>query len=141
MPHRDPRQYGRISVDLPVNRKLKGAPPQTKWLSVVGVLWAVQNSTDGHVNPAVMTALAGVPAKHSRDLVNRDVWHEKGHACPECPQPEDADEVIIHDYLDHQDSAETVARNRDEKSKSGRVGNHFKWKHAGPFEDCRRCNA
>ncbi len=35
---RDPRQYARMAVDLPVNRKLKGAPAQTKSLAVLGVL-------------------------------------------------------------------------------------------------------
>lgn len=137
---RDPRQYSRISVDLPVNRKLKGAPAQTKWLAVVAVLWATQNLTDGEVDPAVMVALASVPAKHAKDLVQRDVWHEKGHACPDCPQPQVAGNVIIHDYLSHQDSADTIRRNRDEKAKSGRLANHLRWKHAGPIEECPKCN-
>lgn len=136
---RDPRQYVRISVDLPANRKLAGAPAQTKWLSVVAVCWSQQNLTDGQVVPAAMTAIAGVPAKHGRDLINRDVWHEKGHACPECPQPAHVGEVIIHDYLDHQDSAETVRRNRDEKAKSGRLANHIRWNHVGPIEECVKC--
>lgn len=137
---KDSRQYARIAVDLPANRKLAGAPPQTKWLSVVAVLWATQNLTDGRVIPAAMTAIAGVPTKHARDLVNRDVWHEKGHACPDCPQPDHGAEIVIHDYLVHQDSAELVRKNRDEKAKSGRLANHIRWKHAGPIEECRRCN-
>ncbi len=37
MSARDPRQYSRITVDLPHNRKLKGASPQAKWLSVVAI--------------------------------------------------------------------------------------------------------
>lgn len=140
MPAKDTRQYARIAVDLPSNRKLKGAPPQTKWLAVVGILWSSQNLSDGLIDPTVMTALAGVPAKHARDLVNRDVWHEKGHACPDCPQPEVRSEVVIHHYWMHQDDAETVRRNRDEKARSGRMGNHAKWGHAGPFEECAKCN-
>lgn len=138
---KDLRQYARIAVDLPINRKLKGAPPQTKWLAVVGILWSTQNLTDGHIEPAVIVATAGVPAKCARDLVNRDVWHEKGHACPDCPQPEHAGEVVIHDYLSHQDSAETIRNNRDEKARAGRLANHLRWKHAGPIEECARCAA
>lgn len=140
MPLRDPRQYARMSVDLPTNRKLKGAPAATKWLSVVGVLWSVQNLSDGEVDPAIITATAGVPAKHAKDLVQRDVWHEKGHACTDCPQPKHAGEVVIHDYLNHQDSAEVVTRNRAEKAKSGRLANHLRWKHAGPIEECVKCS-
>ena len=140
MPPRDSRQYARITVDMPVNKKLKGAPVQAKWLAVVGILWSTQNLTNGFVDPAVIAATAGVPAKHVRDLVNRDVWHEKGHACPACPQPEHEGEVVIHDYLVHQDSAETIRHNRDEKAKAGRLGNHAKWGHKGPFEGCSKCN-
>lgn len=140
MPPKDPRQYARMAVDLATNRKLKGAPAQTKWLSTVGILWSVQNLTDGLVTPAIVCATAEVPTKHSRDLVNRDVWHEKGHACPDCPQPDVATEVVIHDFLIHQDSAEAIRRNRDEKAKSGRLANHLRWKHAGPIEECAKCS-
>lgn len=135
----DPRQYARMSVDLPTNKKLKGAPPQTKWLSVVGVLWSTQNLSDGLVTPAIICATAEVPTKHSKDLVNRDVWHAKGHACPSCPQPDVDTEVVIHDFLVHQDSAEQIRRNRDEKAKAGRLANHLRWKHAGPVEECPKC--
>lgn len=140
MPPRDPRQYARMSVDLAVNRKLKGAQPHAKWLAVVGILWSTQNLSDGEVDPAIMAATAGVPTKYVRDLVSRDVWHEKGHACPTCPQPQHAGEVIIHDYLVHQDSAETIRRNRDEKVKAGRLANHLRWKHVGPIEECPKCS-
>lgn len=140
MPPRDPRQYARMSVDMPTNRKLKGAPAQTKWLAVTGVLWSVQNLADGEVDPAIIAATAGVPARHVKDLVNRDVWHEKGHACTDCPQPKHHGEVVIHDYLVHQDSAETVAKAREEKAKSGRLANHLRWKHAGSLEVCPRCS-
>lgn len=141
MAQKDPRQFARIAIDMPTNRKLKGAPPATKWLAVTGVLWSVQNLTDGQVDPVIIVATAGVPMRHAKDLIQRDVWHEKGHACPDCPQPSHAAELVIHDFLIHQDSAETVSRNRDEKAKSGRLGNHTKWKHAGPYEECVRCNS
>ena len=137
---KDPRQYARMAVDLHSNRKLAGADPRAKWLDVVGVLWSTQNLTDGEITPAIVTATAGVTAKFARDLVNRDRWHEKGHACPDCPQPQVVGNVIIHDYLSHQDSADTIRRNRDEKAKSGRLANHLRWKHAGPIEECPKCN-
>lgn len=140
MPPKDPRQYARIAVDLPANRKLAGAAPQTKWLSVVGVLWSVQNNADGHVIPGVIVATAGVQPRHGNDLIQRDIWHEKGHACPDCPQPLHRGEVVIHDYLVHQDSAEVVRRNREEKAKSGRLANHLRWKHTGPVEECPKCS-
>jgi hypothetical protein len=140
MAQKDARAYVRITVDLPSNRKLAGAHPSTKWLDVVGVCWSGQNLTDGEITPAIICALAGVPAKHGRDLLNRDRWHKKGHACPECPQPVIAGNVIIHDYLLHQESAEKVNRRRDERVLAGRKGNHSKWGHDGEFEECPTCN-
>lgn len=137
---RDPRQYARIAVDLPANRKLAGAPAQTRWLSVVAVLWSTQNLTDGHVIPGVMTAVANVPNKHATDLIKRGVWHKSGHDCADCQQPEHTGEVVIHHYLTHQDSADTVRRNRDEKAKAGRLANHIRWKHVGPIEECAKCS-
>lgn len=137
---KDPRQYVRIAVDLPANRKLAGADPRVKWLHVTGICWSGQNLTDGQVTPSVITAIAGVPPKLARELMNRDLWHEKGHACPECPQPVVRGDVVIHDYEQHQDSADVVRRNRDEKARAGRLGNHAKWGHGGPFEECPKCN-
>jgi hypothetical protein len=137
---KDPRQYARIAVDLPVSRKLAGTSPALKWLNVVAIIWSVQNLTDGEVTPAIITATAGVPARLGKDLLDRDLWHNKGHHCDHCPQPETAGNVVIHDFLLHQDSAETIRRNRDEKAKAGRLANHLRWKHAGPIEECPKCN-
>lgn len=137
---RDPRQYARISVDLPANRKLAGADPRTKWLDVAAVLWSTQNLTDGQVTPGIICATAGVPVKFATDLMHRDRWHQKGHHCPDCAQPKVAGDVVIHHFTLHQDTAETVRRNRDEKAKSGRLANHLRWKHTGPIEECQSCN-
>lgn len=140
MPTKDARQYARIAVDMSTNKKLKGAPPATKWLAVSGILWSVQNLADGELDPAIAVATAGVPLRHVKDLVDRDVWHKAGHKCSDCPQPEHKADVIIHDYLTHQDSADTIRRNRDERAKAGRLANHQRWKHAGPIEGCRKCS-
>lgn len=137
---RDPRQYARIAVDLSTSRKLAGLDPRAKWLNVVGVLWSAQNLSDGQITPAIITATAGVPARHATELLRREVWHKKGHDCGDCSQPTVAGDVVIHHYLQHQDSAEVVRKNRDEKVRSGRLANHIRWKHAGAFEECAKCN-
>lgn len=140
MTQKDLTPYVRIAVTMPTNRKFRGASAQTKWLAVTAICWSVQNLADGQVTPSVMTAVAGVASKHARDLIGRDVWHEKGHACPECPQPELPGDVVIHDYDKHQDSAETVRQNREKKAEAGREANHIRWKHGGPIEECVRCS-
>lgn len=136
---RDPRQYARISVDLPLNDKFKGAPVQSKWLALTGVLWSTQNLTDGHVDPAIVAATAGVANRYVRDLVTRNAWHTKGHDCPDCPQPKHDGELVIHHFLVHQDDAETVQLKRADKSRAARMSNHNRWNHGGPFEECAKC--
>lgn len=139
MSKRDHRKTVNIDVGLPNSRKLKGAPPATKWLYVAGVCWSGQNLTDGQVDPAVICAAAGVPMKHARDLVDRQGWHEKGHHCNDCAQPDTDGEVMIHDYLDFNTSAAKVQRIAVERSLAGRKANHVKHKHSGLFDDCWEC--
>lgn len=139
MAKKDHRKTVNLDVGFPNNRKLKGAPAATKWLDVVAVCWSGQNLTDGQVDPAVVCAWAGVPARHGRDLINRDRWHEKGHHCDSCPQPDTEGEVVIHNYLDFQTSASKVSRIAEERSLAGRKANHRKHKHDGDFEECWLC--
>lgn len=140
MAPKDPRQYARIAVDLASNKKLRGATPTTKWLHTVGILWSAQNLSDGQITPGIIAATAGVPIKYAKDLVSRDLWHKRGHTCPDCKQPDVVGDNVIHHYLKHQDSAETVRTNRDEKAKAGRLANHLRWKHAGSIEGCSKCS-
>jgi hypothetical protein len=137
---RDIRQYARIAVDMASSRKLAGADPRTKWLDIVGVLWSVQNLTDGQITPQIICASAGVPTKFGKELLARDRWHEKGHHCPDCAQPYVSGDVVIHHFDQHQDSADVIRKNRDERAKSGRLANHVRWKHTGPIEECARCS-
>lgn len=139
MAKKDHRKTVNIDVGFPLNKKLKGASPATKWLGVVAVCWAGQNLTNGQIEPAVVCAVAGVPMKHARDLINRDLWHEKGHHCEDCQQPDNEGEVVIHHYLEFQTSAEKVTRIAIERSLSGRKANHIRHKHKGSFEECWEC--
>ena len=139
MSKRDHRKTVNIDVGLPNNKKLKGASPATKWLDVVAVCWSGQNLTDGQVDPAVICAWAGVPIRHAKDLINRDRWHEKGHHCADCAQPDAEGEVVIHHYLMFQTSAAKVSKIAAERSLAGRKANHTRHKHSGLFEDCWEC--
>jgi len=139
MKRKDPRPYAKISVDMPANPKLAGANPQAKWLAITGILWSVQNVTDGQLPAGVAVALAGVPARYETDLVARGVWHKQGHECPDCPAPSAPGYVVIHHFLLHQGGAEEVKESRAVKARGGRAGNHKRWGHHGPAETCKLC--
>lgn len=138
---KDPRPYAKISVDMPANLKLMGATPQAKWLAVTAILWCTQNITDGQLPAAVAVALAGVPARYETDLIERGIWHQAGHDCPDCPTPVAPGYVVIHHFLQHQGGSEAVAEARAVKSKGGRAGNHKRWGHQGPAERCKLCKS
>lgn len=139
MSRRDHRKTVNIDVGLPNNKKLKRASPASKWLAVSAICWSGQNLTDGQIDPLVICPWAGVPARHAKDLIDRGMWHEKGHHCPDCAQPDVEGEVMIHHYLEHNTSAEKVSKIAAERSLSGRKANHVKHKHKGEFDDCWEC--
>lgn len=137
---RDQRPWGAIELGLPTNRKLRGADARAKWLYVVTLLWCNQELNDGVFMPRVAVALADVPNKFVRELVNRDLFHEKGHACPRCPQPSDADDLVVHDFGEHNRSADKVHKIRTARAAAGQLANHTRWKHEGTVEDCESCS-
>ncbi|MFC0626146.1 hypothetical protein [Kribbella deserti] len=95
---------------------------------------------DGIFDPRLAVAVADVPARFVKQLIDRDVWHEKGHACPDCPQPKEALELVVHDYTEHNRTAATIRKLKSDRREAGRRANHKKWDHPGEFEDCGKCN-
>lgn len=118
--------YVRVYLDILANPKLLGAPPAAKWLYAAGFIVSARELSDGHVRPPVVCAEAEVPATHVKTLVQRKLWHQPGHDCEACPQPGPG-RVVIHDYLDHQESKAKVEDNRAKKSAAGRKGARNRW--------------
>jgi hypothetical protein len=50
-------------------------------------------------------------------LVEARLWHDAGHTCHECPQPEEKDGYVFHDWLDINTSAEDVEKQREQQRK------------------------
>ena len=126
MTQKDERLFIRISLDLPGNPKIVDAPAATKWLDICGEIVSKKDLTDGIIRPTVALAEADVPQKHARDLVKRGRWHEPGHDCPKCEQPP-AGHVVIHDFLEHQQSREEVNESKRKKSQAGKKGAAKRW--------------
>lgn len=118
--------YVRMYFDILSHPKLLGAKPDAKWLYAAGWIVSARELSDGHVRPAVVCAEAEVTASHVKTLVKRNLWHERGHDCDGCPQPAPG-QVVIHDYLDHQESKEGVEDARAKKQAAGRKGAHSRW--------------
>lgn len=123
----DYREFIRVSVDLPLNPKLAMIDdPAAGWAYVVALCYCGQNLTDGSFPMPVLLRLAGVDQTIARLLVDVGLWHETGHACDRCPQPMSG-MGVVHDYLNHQRSAEEAKTLRDARREAGRKGAATRW--------------
>lgn len=127
---KDDRLFVRVSLDLPGHPKIVNASAATKWLDVCGSIVSKKDLTDGIIRPTVALAEADVPQKHATDLVKRGRWHEPGHDCPKCQQPP-AGHVVIHDFLEHQQSRDEVNESKRKKSMAGKKGAASRWNGKG----------
>lgn len=123
----DYREFVRIAVDLPLNPKLAMIDePAAGWAYVVSLCYCGQNLTDGTFPRTTVMRLAGVKRGVAKLLVDAGLWHETGHACPRCQQPP-AGMAVVHDYLEHQRSAQEARSLRDVRREAGRKGAAKRW--------------
>jgi hypothetical protein len=137
---KDERPYARIDLGLPNNRKLRDLTVHGKWLYVSTLLWCGLEMNDGVFRPKQAVAYADVATRYVKELTDAGVWHEKGHHCDTCPQPEAAGDLVVHDYIRHNRTAERIRKISADRKLAGRRANHTRWKHEGEFEDCEACN-
>jgi hypothetical protein len=103
----------RFDDTFPTHRKVDGLSDAAFRLHVSAIFWCARNLTDGAVPEEdldLVTARVRTPARFAADLVRRELWHESGHDCPDCPQPTDG--WMIHGYLEFQPSKERVLAER-----------------------------
>jgi hypothetical protein len=126
-PPQDWRDYVRIAVDLPMNPKLAVLDdPAAGWAHVTAICYCGANFTDGHFPVVTVVRLAGVDLSKVDRLVGARLWHLPNHDCPTCPQPVHG-HGVVHDFLEHQRSAEEVKQLRDKRSKAGARGAETRW--------------
>lgn len=108
----DKRAYAKFDVGYMDNPKLVAmldALPLAVLMHCKSVLYAAQHLTDGHVPPALIRRHVGGTEEDINALIERGLWHRKGHECKECPQPSDQ-EIYVHDYLEHNRSKDDYNR-------------------------------
>lgn len=123
----DPRQYVRVSVDLPLNPKLAAIDdPAAAWAYVVSLCYCGSSLTDGFFPVAAVVRLAGVDMANAMTLVEQGLWHKSGHNCRRCPQPKTG-QAVVHDYLRHQRSADEARDLTEKRREAGRKGAKSRW--------------
>jgi hypothetical protein len=101
--------------------------------------WSSKHNTDGFVPEPVWTKRT--TAKVRKEL-EPGLAHRPGHDCVRCPAVPDG-QVRMHDYLEHQRSAEQIDEKKEAKKRAGALGNHNRWHLAlGKHDpDCPICVA
>lgn len=127
----DYRDFIRVAVDLPDNPKLAMIDePAAGWAYVVSLCYCGRNFTDGAFPLAPVLRMAGVKRAIADLLIGAGLWHETGHTCERCPQPMTG-MAVVHDYLEHQRSAEEARSLRDTRREAGRKGAATRWSGNG----------
>uniref|UniRef100_UPI003F828525 hypothetical protein n=1 Tax=Actinosynnema sp. TaxID=1872144 RepID=UPI003F828525 len=116
----DSRAYIRISVDLTLHPKLAELDdPAAGWAYVASLCYSGGSLTDGHFPIAAVIRIAGVDRSIADKLVEQGLWHLPGHDCERCDQPKPG-QAVVHDYLQHQRSAEEVRGLSAKRAEAGR---------------------
>lgn len=108
---------------------------------LAGVSIAHQSNTDGFISARAAQRLAHTENLRvwlrseelsiPQALIKQDLWHERGHSCDRCPQPQKF-EIVIHDYLFHQQSAEERTDLREKRRDAGMKGHAKRYGWSDP---------
>lgn len=124
----DTRTYIRVHDGMPDHPKVDGLSDRAFRLLVESWCWCSRHLTDGLI-PAAAWKKRGSAASR-KELLAAGLVEQLPSG-----------DVRMHDYLEHQRSAEQVAEVRKAKREGGSYGNHVRW-HEGQGlvkEGCRYC--
>jgi hypothetical protein len=128
---RDPRTYITVHDGMPDHPKIEGLSDRAFRMLVSCWCFCSKNTTDGFVKQSSWEKRGS--AKFRQELIDAGLAEVVPGG------------VQMHDYLEHQRSAEEIAEQRVTKQESGKlggaIGNHKKWHvNRGLFKkDCEWC--
>lgn len=126
----DPRTYIRVHDGMPDHPKVEPLSDAAFRLLVTTWCWCSRHLTNGHIS-ARLWAKRGT-ARTRRELIDAGL-----------AEVLDSGDILIHDYLEHQRSAEEVQEIREAKGRGGAFGNHVRWhvRRRKLDPDCEFCAA
>jgi hypothetical protein len=104
----------KVDDQLATHPKIARAGLTAMGLWVKAGSWSAQHGTNGHI-PTQVVALLGGNRGYANRLVKAGLWVE------------DMDGWRFRDWFDYQPSAAYVEAHRQERSETGRRGNHLRW--------------
>jgi hypothetical protein len=122
---RDERTYIRVHDGMPDHPKIDGLSDRAFRLLVETWCWCSRHLTDGRV-PTTTWVKRGTPKARAELMAAGLADSRDGY-------------VQMHDYLEHQRSAEEVAEIREARSAAGVLANHERWHKGKPKTGCPHC--
>lgn len=123
----DQRGYLKLAFTFPEHPKVEAAGGDAAWLHICALAYCSRNLTDGFLPVSIVSRLSD--REHARQLASRLVevglWHATAHECVRCvavPQGT----YLIHDYLEHQNSAVRVREISEKRAVAGQRGGQAK---------------
>lgn len=108
-----------VSCDLPTGVLYEvSAEALRLWLTSLMV--ARRAKSDGQVSVRTAARLAGARPEEARELIKAGAWHEAGHGCRTCEQPEEG-YVWIHGYLRWQHSRDQIEEITEQRREAGKA--------------------
>ena len=89
-------------------------------MHLASILYCAQHFTDGHISPGVARRKVGATKDDDRLLIDAGLWHETGHDCPVCPDPEPG-KVYVHNFLEHNRTAAQAKRVSERRSEAAKA--------------------
>lgn len=127
----DRRMHFRTAVDFYTNHKLAHISDPIERMAVRGLLghsiaMCRRAGSDGHVVPEQALAELDLPPEMGKVLIADGSWHQADHGCRRCPQPR-AGHVYVHDFLEHNHTAEWERRLSERRRANGAAGATNRW--------------
>jgi hypothetical protein len=124
----DVRTYIKVHDGMPDHPKVDGLSDKAFRLLVESWCWCSRHLTDGRI-PAATWRKRGSP-KARKELLDAGLVEQA-----------DDGAFVMHDYLEHQRSAEQVKHAREAKGRGGSYGNHVRWHEQRRLVDpgCEHC--
>ncbi len=123
----DSRGFFKVTNSFPEHPKVEAAGGDAGWLWVCAMGYCSRNFTDGMIPIGLVPRLSDRenPKQLARILLDVGLWHAAGHDCKKCVQPDDR-HYLVHDYLEHQTSAEKAQATSRVRAIAGQKGGRAK---------------
>ncbi len=123
----DSRGFFKVTTGFPEHPKVEAVGGDAGWLWICAMGYCARNFTDGLIPIGLVPRLSDRqdPMQLASKLLEVGLWHEVGHPCKRCVQP-DSRHYLVHDYLDHQTSAERARETSIKRAVAGQKGGQAK---------------